>query len=202
MSVSNSECQVVFSERRSDLQWRAPLAVWDQPVTKKTLQSDEFTPAAWRGTKASGFTLRLLFSVFTTWLGVDSAVLTHVTISRWRWASATFKKKKSCCNSSENRAVPLTRWHKPPTEREGEQKNKKHWRKLDQVSRSTAVRFLFKLCWEELMRLFAEQRLRSCVLTPATPRFDAGSRPRSHLSETAGSTDVTIIQGLLLDRLS
>ena len=93
MSVSNSECQVVFSERRSDLQWRAPLAVWDQPVTKKTLQSDEFTPAAWRGTKASGFTLRLLFSVFTTWLGVDSAVLTHVTISRWRWASATFKKK-------------------------------------------------------------------------------------------------------------
>lgn len=120
MSVSNSECQVVFYWEAK----RSPVtsAFGCVEISWKTLRNDEFTSAASRGTIPSGFTLRLCcFQCSRVWLGVDSAVLTHVTISRWRWASATFKKKiKKSCNSSENRAAPLTRWHKPPTAREGE----------------------------------------------------------------------------------
>lgn len=120
MSVSNSGCQVAFYWEAK----RSPVtsAFGCVEISWKTLRYDEFTSAASRGTIPSGFTLRLCcFQCSRVWLGVDSAVLTHVTISRWRWASATFKKKKKkSCNSSENRAAPLTRWHKPPTEREGE----------------------------------------------------------------------------------
>lgn len=191
MSVSNSECQVAFYWEAK----RSPVtsAFGCVEISWKTLRNDEFTSAASRGTIPSGFTLRLCcFQCSRVWLGVDSAVLTHVTISRWRWASATFKKKiKKSCNSSENRAAPLTRWHKPPTAREGEAL-KKTWPVL-QIDRGViSVRALPGRVNEAFFFFL----YRSCVLTPATPRFDAGSPSRSRLSDTAGSTDVTIIQGL------
>lgn len=69
--------------------------VWVQFVTK-TLQYDEFNPAASCGKIPSGFTLR--WSCFQ-WLRVDWEtgsglhVLTHITTSRWRWFLATFEKK-------------------------------------------------------------------------------------------------------------
>lgn len=82
----------VFWEKKKSSVTCAFGFVWVQFVTKM-LQYDEFIPAASRGTIPSGFTLRwCCFLMCASWLGVDSTVLTHVTISRWRWALAAFKK--------------------------------------------------------------------------------------------------------------
>lgn len=196
MSVSNSECQVAFYWEAK----RSPVtsAFGCVEISWKTLRYNEFTSAASRGTIPSGFTLRLCcFQCSRVWLGVDSAVLTHVTISRWRWASATFKKKRNPVTPLKTELLPS-----PDGTNHPQREKVKHWRKPDQDSRSTAVWFLFELCREELMRLFFFL-YRSCVLTPATPRFWCGFTvkvaPVRHCREHRRDNYSGIIRG---DRLS
>lgn len=99
--MSNSKRRVVFSGKEPPLTC-AFGCVW-VPCVTKTLQYDEFNAAASCKTITSGFTLR--FCCFQcSQVGVESTVLTHVTISRWRWALATFKK--SCYISTKQGDFP------------------------------------------------------------------------------------------------
>lgn len=144
--MPHSECLVVFSGSERNPQWQVPLAVYDFGLFQKLCNIMSLT-----NTTRIYFKI-MLFSMFTSWLGVDATILTRVTVSRWRWALMTFLK--SCYNSTENRAISLTGWHKPPTKGGW----KKHWKNKT------------KTCWLLLGRLheaFAKLWLRSCVPTPA-----------------------------------
>jgi len=112
-SVSNSE-RPVFAARGRNVLRHGPVSVCTWLVAKRNLCS---MMSIVQNTSIRIYFKTLFFAVFTSWLGLHS-VLTRVTASRWRWASVDINFFFLCCqNSTDNMAISLTRWHKPPTER-------------------------------------------------------------------------------------
>lgn len=88
----------------------------------------------------------MLFSRLASWLPVDSAVLTRVTASRWRWAFVTFFRNP-VLSSTENRAISsphMVKTHPWRQSAEGERK------KIKQNKQES--KFLFDLGCEESVR--------------------------------------------------